>query len=121
MSDHKSHQSQTHMHEHGPYCGHRTVYHRGHQDYLHDGAMEHVSGETREQHSLEVDAKNPAACTPAHSCGAHAKDHQHGLGCGHEIVPHGDHLDYLVHGHLHHPCAEHCDDHGAVSTSAARA
>jgi hypothetical protein len=29
-------------------------------------------------------------------------------------VPHGDHTDYLVDGHLHHPCKGHCDDHGPV-------
>jgi UDP-2,3-diacylglucosamine pyrophosphatase LpxH len=29
-------------------------------------------------------------------------------------VPHGDHVDYLVAGHLHHPHGNHCDDHGPV-------
>jgi hypothetical protein len=29
-------------------------------------------------------------------------------------VPHGDHLDYWVDGHLHHPCSGHCDDHGPL-------
>jgi hypothetical protein len=29
-------------------------------------------------------------------------------------VPHGDHVDYLVLGHLHHPCSGHCDDHGPM-------
>jgi UDP-2,3-diacylglucosamine pyrophosphatase LpxH len=29
-------------------------------------------------------------------------------------VPHGDHVDYLVGGHLHHPHGDHCDDHGPV-------
>jgi hypothetical protein len=29
-------------------------------------------------------------------------------------VPHGDHIDYLVDGHLHHPHGQHCDDHGPV-------
>jgi hypothetical protein len=28
--------------------------------------------------------------------------------------PHGDHLDYLVNGRLHHPHGDHCDDHGPV-------
>jgi hypothetical protein len=31
-------------------------------------------------------------------------------------VPHGDHTDYLVGGHLHHPHGGHCDDHGKLST-----
>jgi hypothetical protein len=30
-------------------------------------------------------------------------------------VPHGDHVDYLVGGHLHHAHNGHCDHHGAVS------
>jgi hypothetical protein len=30
------------------------------------------------------------------------------------MVPHGDHVDYLVDGHLHHPHDEHCDNHGPV-------
>jgi hypothetical protein len=38
----------------------------------------------------------------------------HGSACGHERVPHGDHLDYWVDGHLHHPCSGHCDDHGPL-------
>jgi len=29
-------------------------------------------------------------------------------------VPHGDHTDYLVGDHLHHPHGDHCDDHGRV-------
>jgi hypothetical protein len=29
-------------------------------------------------------------------------------------VPHGDHTDYLVDGHLHHPHGDHCDDHGPL-------
>jgi hypothetical protein len=119
MSDHKAHQSQTHMHEHGPHCGHRTVEHGGHEDYLHDGALHHVHGKKIETHSLDVDAKNPAACTPAHTCAGHALDHKHGPSCGHEPVPHGDHRDYLVNGHLHHPCDKHCDDHGPIKTSPA--
>jgi hypothetical protein len=32
------------------------------------------------------------------------------------MVPHGDHSDYFVAGHLHHPHGNHCDDHGAVPT-----
>jgi hypothetical protein len=26
--------------------------------------------------------------------------HEHGEGCGHEAVEHGDHIDYLHDGHL---------------------
>lgn len=38
----------------------------------------------------------------------------HGPGCGHEAVPHGNHIDFLVNGRLHHPHGDHCDDHGPV-------
>jgi hypothetical protein len=54
------------------------------------------------------------------SCNQHdAHLHEHGPGCGHtaiehEPVPHGDHIDYLVDGTLHHPHGDHCDDHGPV-------
>jgi hypothetical protein len=33
-------------------------------------------------------------------------------------VPHGDHVDYLVNGHLHHAHGDHCDDHGPVEVVA---
>jgi hypothetical protein len=92
MTDHKSHQSQTHTHGTG-----------------------HLAGGKVHAHKLDVDKTNPAVCTPKHACGAHATDHVHGAGCKHEAVPHGDHTDYVVSGHLHHPCDKHCDDHGPVS------
>ena len=38
----------------------------------------------------------------------------HGASCGHESVPHGDHVDYDVGGALHHPHAGHCDLHGLL-------
>ncbi len=51
-------------------------------------------------------------CKAEHECEGHAKSHQHGPGCGHEAVKHGDHSDYLVEGHLHHKHGDHCDNHG---------
>ncbi|KGJ08839.1 hypothetical protein ATH84_102959 [Paracoccus versutus] len=45
-------------------------------------------------------------------------DHQHGAGCGHTAVRHGDHVDYLHDGHLHHPHADHVDEH-VIEVSAA--
>ena len=106
---------QGHAHKHGAGCGHTAVQHDGHTDYLHDGHLHHECehGEI-EEHTLAVGASNPADCTPGHSCAGHAKDHAHGPGCGHEAIPHGDHVDYLVDGHLHHPHGGHCDDHGRV-------
>jgi hypothetical protein len=108
---------QNHTHQHGPNCGHTGVIHDGHVYYLHDGHLHHVSGASGanvEEHVLSVGDVNPAECTPQHDCGAHDKTHKHGPDCGHEPVPHGDHVDYLVEGHLHHPHGDHCDNHGPV-------
>ena len=38
--------------------------------------------------------------------------------CGHETVQHGDHVDYVVGGHLHHPHGDHCDHHGPAEALA---
>jgi hypothetical protein len=103
-----------HNHQHGPNCGHISVQHGDHVDYLHDGHMHHVGDQGVECHTLEVTSTNPDACTPKHSCGTHETGHQHGPNCGHEAVPHGDHMDYLVDGHLHYPHGDHCDDHGPL-------
>jgi hypothetical protein len=105
-----------HTHRHGPGCGHTGVKHGDHVDYLHDGHLHHTMADgTVEEHHLPVDGTNPAACTSGHACTAHAADHVHGPGCGHEAVPHGDHTCYLVDGHLHFPHDGHCDHHGPVS------
>ena len=45
----------------------------------------------------------------------HDGNHQHGPECGHPAVPHGDHLDYLVGDHLHHPSDDACEDHGPAA------
>lgn len=37
--------------------------------------------------------------------------HEHGPGCGHEAVEHGDHVDYLHDGHRHAPHGDHYDEH----------
>jgi hypothetical protein len=111
-----THTHDNHEHQHGQGCGHTAVAHEGHTDYLHDGHLHHQAGDgTVLEHSLPVTAANPDACTPVHACGGHAAGHIHGPDCGHEAVPHGDHTDYLVDGHLHHQHGQHCDDHGAVN------
>ena len=105
-----------HDHKHGPGCGHTAIEHDGHVDYLHDGHLHHPTGNAAqvEEHILEVSARNPADCTNGRNNDGHETKHQHGPGCGHETVPHGEHLDFLVEGQLHHPHAGHCDDHGPV-------
>src|SRR5689334_20151624 len=99
-----------HSHVHGPNCGHTAVRHDGHTDYLHNGHLHHVHGNHTDEHKLGEG--NQDLCTPDHKCGAHPADHVHGPNCGHEAVLHGNHTDYLVAGHLHHPHGRHCDDHG---------
>jgi hypothetical protein len=103
-----------HTHTHAPGCGHTALKHNGHTDYLHDGHLHYVHGDHVDEHVLESNGRNRVECTPNHSCGAHERSHVHGPGCGHEAVPHADHVDYLVDGHLHHPHGSHCDDHGPV-------
>lgn len=102
-----------HDHVHGADCGHTAIQHGDHTDYLHDGHLHKAHDGHVDECVVPVDAKNPADCTPDHVA-EHAADHAHGANCGHEAVPHGDHTDYLVDGHLHHPHDGHCDDHGKV-------
>jgi len=109
------HRHEDHEHIHGPDCGHRAILHGDHTDYLHAGHLHHNHEDHIDEHVLSVCSTNPEACTPSHACGGHASGHTHGPSCGHEAVPHGDHVDYLVQGHLHHPHSGHCDDHGAVT------
>ena len=73
-----------------------------------------MHGDHVDEHVIEISEKNPDHCTPNYKCSGHDVDHVHGPGCGHEAVPHGDHIDYLVDGRLHHPHNGHCDDHGPV-------
>lgn len=111
-----THNCSEHKHQHGTDCGHTAIQHADHVDYLHDGHLHHPGSEGKvEEHSLDVNPINPNSCTGGHTCNAHASDHLHGPGCGHEAVPHGDHIDYLVDGHLHHQHNGHCDNHGPVT------
>jgi hypothetical protein len=112
MSEHTTHSD--HNHNHGKDCSHVAVKHEGHVDYLHDGHLHHVHGDHIDEHTLNTTEQNPSVCTPEHSCSSHDQAHQHGNNCGHEAVPHSDHTDYLVDGHLHHQHEGHCDNHGSV-------
>jgi hypothetical protein len=103
-----------HPHQHGSGCGHTAIHHGDHVDYLHDGHLHSMHGDHIDEHQLSVSSDNPANCTDGHQCAGHEPEHKHGTGCGHEAVPHGDHTDYLVDGHLHHVHNGHCDHHGAV-------
>ena len=105
----------THTHAHGANCGHLRVQHDGHEDFLHDGHLHHVHNDHVDEHTIPINAKNPNDCTPLHKCDANGRAHVHSANCGHERVPHGEHVDYLVEGHLHHPHAGHCDNHGPLT------
>jgi hypothetical protein len=109
---------QNHAHVHGPSCGHIAIRHHGHIDYLQEGHLHHQEQYHVDDHVIEVTDQNPERCTSAQRAIGHDREHQHGPGCGHEAVPHGDHVDYLVDGRLHHPHGDHCDDHGPVDVVA---
>ena len=99
-----------HDHKHGASCGHTSIVHDDHTCYLHDGHLHHDHGDHVDEHAMS----GAGACTPDHKCESHESAHTHGEGCGHDAVPHGDHVDYQVGKHLHSPCGNHCDDHGEV-------
>lgn len=43
--------------------------------------------------------------------------HRHGQGCGHTRIGHGDHIDYVHDGHLHHQNGAVVEEH-AIEVSA---
>ncbi|HEX4159852.1 MAG TPA: hypothetical protein VHY79_15405 [Rhizomicrobium sp.] len=109
MSCHEDHHF-AHPHKHGENCGHKAVPHNGHTDYLHEGHLHHPHEGHVDEHRIGVTESTPVRCTPNVQC----KGHAHEPGCGHDPVPHGDHVDYVVGGRMHHPHAGHCDDHGPL-------
>lgn len=110
--EHQTHEQ--HDHQHGQGCGHTAVQHDGHVDFLHDGHLHHEHDGHIDEHRVAVSSANPENCTDGHPCEGHEASHVHGADCGHEAVPHGDHTDYLVDGHLHHAHEGHCDHHGEL-------
>ncbi|APC97019.1 hypothetical protein [Francisella frigiditurris] len=111
MSDCKKHHG-NHEHTHKDGCGHTKVKHNDHYDYLHNGCLHHEHNGHYDEHKIDVSAKNPNECKPFKD--EYCEEHKHGPDCGHETVPHGDHVDYIVDGRLHHPHGDHCDDHGPI-------
>ena len=101
----------SHEHQHRAGCGHTAVRHDDHVDYLHDGHLHHPHEDHVDEHVIAVDQAHPSGHTTAVPCDM---THSHGDDCGHEAVPHGDHVDYLVEGRLHRPHGDHCDDHGPL-------
>ena len=109
-----------HEHVHGADCGHTAFKHGDHIDYAQDGHLHHMESGQVVECAIPIDEANPSVCTPAHDCEGHDAKHTHGAGCGHDAIPHGDHVDFLVRGHLHHAHGDHCDDHGPVGGPSAR-
>ena len=105
----QNHEHKSHNHQHGAGCGHLQIKHGDHIDFAHDGHMHHVEGKKIEEHCIEVSVVNPDVCKPLDCNGS--KNHV-GLA---EVIPHGDHTDYLVDGRLHHLHGGHCDDHGPIN------
>jgi hypothetical protein len=97
-----------HPHQHSEACGHTQIMHQGHIDFLHQDHLHHRHEDHWDQCVIEVSDKNPDECREM-ECGC-----THNEDCGHEKIPHGDHMDYLVNGRLHHVHDGHCDDHGPV-------
>jgi len=114
-TQHRTHDN--HTHTHGAGCGHVAIRHDGHLDYLHDGHLHHDHDGHVDEHAVAVNASNPEACTNGHTCSGHDSSHRHDANCGHPGVPHGEHTDYLVDGHLHHQHNGHCDHHGAIAVA----
>ncbi len=92
------------------------IRHGDHVDYLQQGHLRFMRQDgTVEEHTVPVSNTNPNSCNPVQASDpGHEQAHTHGPNCGHEAVPHGGHMDYLVNGRLHHPHGDHCDDHGPV-------
>ena len=88
-----------HTHVHGPSCGHASVQHDDHVDYLHDGHAHHLHGDHYDEHDVS-----------AHLT-AEAHDHVHSSDCGHATVQHGDHVDYVHGEHRHAEHGDHYDEH----------
>lgn len=110
MGENLEHSHDSHLH--GPGCGHPAIRHGDHLDYLQNGKLVHLDGEQPIEHHIDVSQTNPDDCRPLPE--SFTDGHRHGPGCGHPPVPHGDHIDYLVDGRLHHPHGDHCDDHGPL-------
>eukprot|EP00026_Physarum_polycephalum_P003535 Phypoly_transcript_03548.p1 GENE.Phypoly_transcript_03548~~Phypoly_transcript_03548.p1 ORF type:complete len:588 (+),score=107.17 Phypoly_transcript_03548:215-1978(+) len=101
-----------HPHVHGAGCGHTAIAHEDHIDYLHDAHLHNHHKDHIDDHKIGLSESNPNACT--HSEFICDPTHTHNENCGHELVPHYDHYDYLVDGHLHFVHDSHCDDHGWI-------
>lgn len=122
MSEQSVHEK-THKHVHGDYCGHTAIEHKNHVDYVHDRHLHHKNenGSDWDDCRIEESITHPDICTDEYEegCWAHEAGVTCSPSCGHEAVPHGEHVDYLVPDRkgnleLHAVHNGHCDHHGSV-------
>ena len=100
-----------HPHQHSETCGHTAILHYGHTDYLHDGHLHTPDGD---EHVVEIGAANPEKCTGGTCAVVTTRPTNMVSAADMRLFPTGDHTDYLVNGHLHHPDGDHCDHHGDI-------
>jgi hypothetical protein len=96
-----------HGHKHGKGCGHTSVTHDDHTDYIHEGHLHSAHGDHYDEHRIAVGTKNPDECRPT-KC-----DHKGTA----DSIPHGNHTDLVHDSHLHRRHGDHCDDHGKIVTA----
>ena len=81
-------------------CGHRVIRHGDHWDHVVDRAVCHVhdNGSVQVVDDVMVIANGGSDERPSEG------EHVHGIGCGHDLVLHDDHFDFLGdNGILYHP------------------
>ncbi len=92
-------------HAHAKKCGHESIKHGDHTDYVHDGQYHQVMNNGKVAiHGTTKDGKGKLASSK------HA--HQHKQSCGHEKIKHGNHVDYIHDGEYHREHKGHVDLHG---------
>ena len=94
-----------HQHRHDRWCGHAAVPHDDHVDFLHDGHVHRpCSDHVDELPGCDEPARQLHLPHSAHM-------HVHQDDCGHEMVTHQDHVDYLHGQHRHAVHQTHYDEH----------
>ena len=53
-------QHSSHSHQHGSNCGHVSIRHGDHIDYLHDGHLHNIHQDHVDEHVIAVSSKNAA-------------------------------------------------------------
>jgi len=101
-----------HSHKHKEGCGHKTISHGDHLDFAHGNHLHAQHSDHFDDHG-PVDSKRKLA-TATHRISKN-HNHRHGEDCGHKMVEHGDHKDFLHDGEYHAAHGKHYDLHGTSS------